>query len=156
LEARKDAQSGFIDYIKKSGRAAPLLVAKFIARQVAIETNKMLQSVKSAVPGASSSQDADAAKNDFTDAEGGEYLLADHVERLRFLELAADGDGMKHLSQVLETALPGLEQFVTEERHVTLLGKMAYNAYGVYFDGGRDDKVSLSVSLHHPPRLNSH
>jgi len=33
-----------------------------------------------------------------------------------------------------------LEQFVTEERHATLLGKMAYNAYGVYFDGGRDDK----------------
>ena len=106
----------------------------------------MLQSVKSAVPGASSSQDTDAAKNDFTDAEGGEYLLADHDERLRFLELAADADGTKHLSQVLDTAIPGFEQFVTEERHVTLLGKMAYNAYGVYFDGGRDDKVSLLVS----------
>lgn len=114
----------------------------------------MLQSVKSAVPGTSSSQDADAAKNDFTDAEGGEYLLADHVERLRFLELAADADGMKHLSQVLETALPGLEQFVTEERHVTLLGKMAYNAYGVYFDGGRDDKVSLVLFLHHQQLTN--
>ena len=150
LEARKDAQAAFIDYIKKSGRAAPLLVAKFIARQVAIETNKMVQNVKSAVPGASLSQDTTP---DFTDAEGGEYLLADHVERLRFLELTPDADGMKRLSQVLETALPGLEQFVTEERHVTLLGKMAYNAYGVYFDGGRDDKVSSTSTLPPPCRL---
>jgi len=44
------------------------------------------------------------------------------------------------LAKVLATAVPGLEQFVTDERHATLLGKMAYNAYGVCFGGGRDDK----------------
>ncbi len=141
LETRKSAQAPFVEYIKNNDRASPLLVAKFIARQVAIETNKMVQSAKSAVPALSPSQDA-TAENDFTDADGGEYLLADHIERLRYLELVPDANGMKHLSQVLESGLPGLEQFVTEERHATLLGKMAYNAYGVYFDGGRDDKVS--------------
>jgi import receptor subunit TOM20 len=141
LETRKNAQASFVEHIKNSDRASPLLVAKFIARQVAIETNKMVQTARSAVSGASLPQDA-TAQNDFTDADGGEYLLADHIERLRYLELVPDANAMKHLSQVLESGLPGLEQFVTEERHATLLGKMAYNAYGVYFDGGRDDKVS--------------
>jgi len=36
--------------------------------------------------------------------------------------------------------LPGLEQFITDERHATLLGKMVYNSYGVCFNGGREDK----------------
>ncbi|KAK2465945.1 hypothetical protein APHAL10511_001586 [Amanita phalloides] len=139
IGGREAAQTTFIDYIKKGGRAAPLLVAKFIARQVAIESNKMVQSAKAVTPGASS-QEEDKSKNDFTDAENGDYLLADHIERLRYLEMAPDPNGMKYLSQVLESALPGLEQFVTEDRHATLLGKMAYNAYGVYYDGGRDDK----------------
>ncbi|KAF8345574.1 hypothetical protein F5887DRAFT_1074303 [Amanita rubescens] len=123
LETRKNAQASFVEHIKNSDRASPLLVAKFIARQVAIETNKMVQ------------------KHQISHADGGEYLLADHIERLRYLELVPDANGMKHLAQVLESGLPGLEQFVTEERHATLLGKMAYNAYGVYFDGGRDDKT---------------
>ncbi|KAF8634791.1 hypothetical protein AX15_000707 [Amanita polypyramis BW_CC] len=142
LEARGAAQSAFVDYIKKDGRAAPLLVAKFIARQVAIETNRMVQSAKAATPGIASPQTAEQsrAENDFTDAEGGDYLLADHIERLRYLEMVPEPTAMKLLAQVLETALPGLEQFVTEERHITLLGKMTYNAYGVFYDGGRDDK----------------
>jgi hypothetical protein len=54
---------------------------------------------------------------------------------------------IKIISRVLSSALPGLEQFVTEERHATLLGKMAYNSYGVCFDGGRDDKVHLHFEI---------
>ncbi|PFH49247.1 hypothetical protein AMATHDRAFT_48863 [Amanita thiersii Skay4041] len=137
LEARKAAQAKFIEHIKQDARSSTLLVAKFIARQVAIETNKMVNASKAAVSkGSETAQET----NDFTDAEGGEYLLADHIERLRFLELTAQPEALKLLAQVLETALPGLEQFITEERHATLIGKMAYNAYGVYYDGGRDDK----------------
>jgi import receptor subunit TOM20 len=144
LETRKYAQRAFINYIQADGRAAPLLVAKLIARQVAIETNKMVQTAKAAARGVSSqlttTAEPEKSEKDFTDAESGDYLLADHIERLRYLETAPEPAAMKLLGKVLESALPGLENFVTEERHATLLGKMAYNAYGVYFDGGRDDK----------------
>ncbi|KAG5639700.1 hypothetical protein H0H81_005883 [Sphagnurus paluster] len=128
-EARLKAQEKFVAYIQKEGRAAPILVARFIARQVALETSKMVEGGRKTTE-----------KNDFTDADGGEYLLADHMERLRYLEVKPPAEELPLLVDVLQTALPGLEQFVTDERHATLLGKMAYNSFGVYFDGGRDDK----------------
>ncbi|KAG5648784.1 hypothetical protein DXG03_000133 [Asterophora parasitica] len=129
IEARRTAQEKFVTYVKKEGRAGPLLVARFIARQVALETAKMVEGGKKATE-----------KNDFTDSETGDYLLADHIERLRYLELKPNPEELPLLVDILQTALPGLEQFVTDERHATLLGKMAYNAYGVSFGGGRDDK----------------
>ncbi|GLB34124.1 putative MAS20 protein import receptor [Lyophyllum shimeji] len=128
-EARTKAQEKFVAYLKKEGRAAPILVARFIARQVALETAKMVEGGKKT-----------AEMNDFTDAEDGEYLLADHIERLRYLEVKPPEEELPLLVEILQTALPGLEQFVTDERHATLLGKMAYNAFGVSFGGGRDDK----------------
>lgn len=130
VEARRAAQADFVAYIKKEGRAAPLLVARFIARQVALETMKMVEGGKKPTE-----------KGDFTDAESGEYLLADHIERLRYLEVVPPAEELALFVKTLQTALPGLEQFVTDERHATLLGKMAYNAFGVCFGGGRDDKV---------------
>ena len=149
LETRKYAQRAFINSIQEDGRAAPLLVAKLLARQVGIETNKMLQTAKAAARGTSPqiAGESEKSEKDFTDAENGDYVLADHIERLRYLETAPEPAGMKLLGKVLESALPGLENFVTEERHATLLGKMAYNAYGVYFEGGRDDKVCSYVPL---------
>lgn len=89
-------------------------------------------------------------KNDFTDAESGDYLLADHMERLRYLEVKPSAEELPLLVDVLQTALPGLEQFVTDERHATLLGKMAYNAFGVCFGSGRDDKVNPSFHMNSP------
>jgi import receptor subunit TOM20 len=130
IEARAKAQAKFAEYIKKEGRAGPLLVARFIARQVAIETTKMLSGGK-----------ITPSKNDYTGADSEEYLLADHMERLRYLEVKPLEEELPLLVDILQTALPGLEQFVTSERHATLLGKMAYNAIGVTFGEGRDDKV---------------
>ncbi|KAG6910153.1 hypothetical protein DXG01_012912 [Tephrocybe rancida] len=125
VEKRKKAQERWAAYIKKEGRAAPLLVGRFIARQVAVETAKLINSKE---------------PSDFTDAENGTYLLADHLERLRYLEVKAPADELTALVDLLHTSLPGLEQFVTDERHKLMLGKMLYNAYGVCFNGGRDDK----------------
>lgn len=130
---REAAQIAFAQYINDKGKAIPLLVARFIARQVAGETTKM-------VPGGAATK---AAMADCPEADGGEYTLYDHIERLRYLECEAPKDEMKLLSDVLSTAVPGLEAFVTEERHATLLGKMAYNSFGICIDGGRDDKVSV-------------
>jgi mitochondrial import receptor subunit TOM20 len=143
LEQRKQAQEKFAAYIKKEGLATPLLVARFIARQVALETNKIIDSVKNTNP----------EKCDFMDAEGGGYQLADHIERLRFIEVVPPNEEFPLLVDVLKLALPGLEHFVLDERHTVLHGKMAYNAFGVTFGGGRDDKVSTLISCCSPTAM---
>lgn len=120
-------------YLQGQERTAPLLVSRFIARQVAAETAKMVND-------ASGIRGEATGKVDYTDADEGDYQLADHMERLRYLEVVPPQEQLPLLVDVLQTALPGLEQFVTDERHATLSGKMAYNAYGVCFDGGRDDR----------------
>ncbi|KAG6850624.1 hypothetical protein H0H93_010816 [Arthromyces matolae] len=125
-EARRQAQEKFVDYVKNEKRSVPLLVARFIARQVAVETSRLAQ--------------AERQPSDFTDADGGEYQLADHIERLRYVENHPASEERLTLVDVLRTALPGLEQFVTEEGHATVAGKLAYNAFGVCFGTGRDDK----------------
>src|SRR6202034_1962282 len=107
------------------------LVARFIARQVALETANMIQ------------DSAVTISSDIPEADGVRYTLYDHIEKLRYLEVVAPEEEMKLLCGVLQTALSGLEQFVTSERHATLLGKMRYNMYGVCFGNGRDDKVSV-------------
>ncbi|KAH7931323.1 MAS20-domain-containing protein [Leucogyrophana mollusca] len=127
-EDRDAAQKAFAEYLERTGKAAPLLVARFIARQVCSETAKMIPR-GIILPGTEPSL-----------TDGGEYTLYDHVERLRYLEVTPSDEEVKLLRDVLQTALPGLEQFITDERHATFLGKMAYNAYGVSFGSGRDDK----------------
>jgi import receptor subunit TOM20 len=136
LEERKRAQENFATYVKKEGRATPLLVARFIARQVVLETNKIVDNVKKTIP----------EKSDFMDTENSGYQLADHIERLRFLDVVPPKEEYLLLVDVLKNALPGLDHFVLDERHAILHGKMAYNAYGVTFGGGRDDKVSALFS----------
>lgn len=128
---REAAQAAFVQYINDKAKAVPLLVARFIARQVANETAKM-------IPGGAAVQ---AAMSDAPEADGGDYTMYDHIERLRYLECDYTEEEVKLLSNVLSTAVPGLEQFVTGDRHATLLGKMAYNSYGICIGGGRDDKV---------------
>jgi len=136
IEARQKVQANFASFIKKEGRAVPLLVARFIGRQVAREITKMTSSGQTPDP-----------KDDYTGADIEEYQLADHMERLRYLEVQSPTEEYRLLVDILQTALPGLEQFVTDERHATLLGKMAYNAMGVCFGGGRDDKAGPIVFM---------
>ena len=134
-EARRKAQAEFAEYVRKEGKAGPLLVARFIARQVAVEVQKM---------GSGSGLSRPKVVSDFTDADTGEedgYGLADHIERLRFLEVQPNVTESVALAGVLNAALPGLEEFVTQERLATLSGKMMYNAFGVSYGSGRDDKV---------------
>lgn len=136
-EARRKAQVKFAEFIKKEGRLSPLLVARFVSRQIAGETQKLVQATN---PLAAS---AAVEKNDFTDSDNlmDKYVLADHLERLRYLEVIPEPEEPRILSGVLSNALPGLEEFITFEKYATMAGKMAYNAFGVCFGGGRDDRV---------------
>jgi import receptor subunit TOM20 len=127
--ARKNAQAKFVGYVQKEKRAGPLLIARFIARQVAVETAKLAK------------KEPPEKNNDFTTADGGDYMLVDHMERLRLLEVEPTEEELPLIADVLQKTLPGLEQFVTKERYATLVGKMLYNAIGV---GSRDDKVGNS------------
>lgn len=128
---RDKAQSKFVTYLESQGKSAPLMVARFVARQVAIETGKMN-------PHRTSPSPVDLPKLVDDDED---YGLYDHMERLRFIDATVTDDETKLLCDVLAAALPGLDKTLNEERHTTYMGKMAYNAFGVCFDAGRDDKV---------------
>ncbi|KZT72532.1 MAS20-domain-containing protein [Daedalea quercina L-15889] len=128
--ARDEVQKKFADWIKTQDRSIPLLSARLVARQVAVETAKMAPNKTGAL------------MEELKEASigGTDYGLYDHMERLRFVDGKASEEETKLLCSVLGAALPGLEQSVTEERLATYHGKMAYNALGVCYAGGRDDK----------------
>lgn len=130
-DERDRAQAAFAEYIKTSGKAAPELMARLIARQVSVETAQMMTAV-----GHSPLANANVVLTD-----GGDYTFNDHLERLRYLEVASFDEGGKLFKVVLQLAIPGLEHLATEERLSVYLGMMAYNAFGICFGGGRDDKV---------------
>lgn len=132
-DERDRAQAAFAEYIQKSGKSAPELMARVIARQVSIETAQMITSM-----GHSPLANANVVLTD-----GGDYTFNDHLERLRYLDVAASEEGGKLFKTVLQLAIPGLEHLATEERLSVYLGMMAYNAFGVCFEGGRDDKVNV-------------
>jgi import receptor subunit TOM20 len=134
-QKRQDAQIAFASFVRESGRIHVTLVARFIARQVVSETVKLLPPGHPAAP---------TGTDEWT---GHGYTLFDHMERVRFLELNANEDEAEQLRSILKANLEGLEEFVTNERYTVLIGKMAYNAYGVSFSGGRDDKVRY-ILLH--------
>ncbi|KAH6914784.1 hypothetical protein BKA70DRAFT_554989 [Coprinopsis sp. MPI-PUGE-AT-0042] len=127
---RKEAQAKFADYVASEKRNNPLLAARFIARQVVNETSKLAAVAGAPVPN----------KKDYPDAEEGEYTLADHTERWRYIDVATPDQELPLLSNLLKATLPGLEAFTTESQYSTLVGKMAYNAIGVVFGQGRDDR----------------
>ena len=71
----------------------------------------------------------------------------DHMERLRYVDTQVTQEEKTLLSDVLASALPGLERLLGDDRHNILKGKMRYNSIGVGFNGGRDDKVRRDDSL---------
>ncbi|KAJ2917506.1 hypothetical protein MD484_g2931, partial [Candolleomyces efflorescens] len=159
-EKRKAAQAAFIDSIKEdntlSSRNVPTLIARFIARQVNKETAKLVRGTSMLDPTSGSSENGATTSNgefattvgDFTDAEEPQgnsskanYTLADHTERWRSVDVTPPESDSKLLTALLSTALPGLEEFTTAERHASMVGKVLYNAYGVCFgEEGRGDR----------------
>ena len=66
-----------------------------------------------------------------------EYTTWEHLERLKYLEIIPSKDdaiALKKLSSMLASKIPGLGEFVNEERYVMLKGKLAYNTYATYTD----------------------
>jgi import receptor subunit TOM20 len=139
---RSDAQIAFARFVRESDKIQATLVARFIAKQVISETLKLLPPNHPSNP---TTQPQAAADSEWT-TNG--YTLFDHMERVRFLELSGKEGEAEQLRSIMKANLPGLEEFVTDERYTTLTGKMAYNAYGISPSGGRDDKVRIFRLLH--------
>ncbi|KAL1937720.1 hypothetical protein VTO73DRAFT_12873 [Trametes versicolor] len=133
-EQRNAAQGPYVEYMKTKAKQANLLAARFVAKQIAHETINLLPTKTGPIV-EELQQMADGKDL---------YHVGDHIERLRFVEGNSSSEEVKLLGAVLGSALPGLEQSVTEERHATLVGKMGYNAIGVCIDGGRDGRPVAS------------
>ena len=134
-DARESAQTAYVEWLKANAKQANALGARFVAKQIAHETSKLVKNKDNALQ----------AEAELL-ADGGElYSVSDHMERLRFVEGNVIDEEVRLLQAVFGAALSGLEQSVNEERLAVLVGKMAYNAIGVTPDGGRDDKVSISA-----------
>lgn len=130
-EERDKAETEYTIYLKSKGKAGPVLAARLAARAIAIETAKLATKSKEPSP---------AELHQLCDDDA-DYALNDHLERLRFIDVPTDAEEQKLLRAVLATAVPGIEGSVADERYAALLGKATYNAYGVVFDEGRDDRV---------------
>lgn len=132
-EEREKAQAAVVEYLRSNKKLADFLVAKWVALQISIETSKV-------IPGSTVNPAQDLPK--YLEDDAPEYAIGDHLERLRYLEATVTPEETEILRQVFGTALPGLEGSLTDDRHTTTLGKMLYNAIGICYSGGRDDRVS--------------
>lgn len=102
MPGRSEAQDKFISFLtgEMKERNAPHLLARFLARQIAVETAKM-------IPGG----DSTVYMADLPSVEqttGMDYGLWDHVERLRFLAVSVPDEEHDIMKELLSTALPGL------------------------------------------------
>ncbi|KAI8054279.1 MAS20 protein import receptor-domain-containing protein [Syncephalis plumigaleata] len=69
-----------------------------------------------------------------TGASEEEYGIWEHLERLKYLELEPTDQDMNErraVLDVLEDKVPGVGDYFTDERYMTLKGRMLYNTYGV-------------------------
>ena len=79
------------------------------------------------------------------------YSFYDYIERLRSMEILAgptEEAEMTHCRTLLKLAMEGLEEFLDDEKYLTLKGKIAYNAFGVTYSGGRTNRVSCVGDLY--------
>ena len=138
MEARTKGQKALLEYLKETKKTHPLLVARFAATQISTEIGKLTQEV--------TKQDSSSALDlpKYVEKGSPEYGIGDHFERLRYLDQQVPEEETKVIQGVFSNSLPGLDQFLTDERHAIMLSKVAYNAIGVTFSGGRDDRVSAA------------
>jgi import receptor subunit TOM20 len=120
---RKKAQEAFVAFLQNQDakfRSYAYLTAQFVAVYLLQELLQIALGV--------SSGDAN-------------YTLSDHLERLRYLDFSNMEEQYKVVANLFENAMPGMEQFLPAQRFNILMGKIAYNTFGVCYSGGRDDKV---------------
>lgn len=84
------------------------------------------------------------AEEQMRSGEASEYGTWEHLERLRFLQIELDDDLFEERSQVLnllDSKLPGIKDFITEERYMTLKGRLMRNLQAVVDQNKEDAEV---------------
>ncbi|KAF9915400.1 hypothetical protein FBU30_002029 [Linnemannia zychae] len=112
----KGAAQALRDYTKESRNIVPGILAKFLAKMVYDESSN----------------------------SGAEYNSFDHLERLVYVEKPLGPDEEKEmelLKAALEASIPGIDQFITEKRYMTMKARLLYNLYGV------SSAISTSLSV---------
>lgn len=114
----------------KSGKVKyPLMIARFLAKMVHEETQKVATGIEE------------------------EYSTWDHIERLRFLSVNPsdkESKEIKLMRDLFETKVPGMEEFISEERYLMLKGKLLYNAYGIHTDHNIKENLEETVRSSQP------
>lgn len=139
---RRQAQEAFAAHVKASGKLSPLITAKFFARMISNEIAKILPSDAAPPP-----------PNDLPEPDdGAQHAFYDHMDRLRFLEvMESKAEDMETtlLKDMLDGAMPGLEEFIKDDRYLMLKGKALFNTIGVAYSGGRLNKVRSHPNVDH-------
>ncbi|KAF9963227.1 hypothetical protein BGZ65_005067 [Modicella reniformis] len=63
-----------------------------------------------------------------------EYSSFDHMEQLRYLGISSSEEEEKEmelLKGALGSNIPGIDEFITEERYLLMKGRLLYNIYGI-------------------------
>ncbi|CAO3564612.1 unnamed protein product [Mortierella alpina] len=94
------------DYTKETRKLVPEMLAKFLVKMVYEESLN----------------------------RGEEYNSFDHMERLRYLDVPASAEEEKEielLKLALGSNIPGIDEFITEERYLLMKGRLLYNSYAI-------------------------
>lgn len=137
-EERKTAQEAFATLVRGSGRTAALLIIRFVGQLLADEHQRLIGSeLKYELP-------VVEKESKLT------YSFYDYIERLRSMEIIAGEHEKEEMDQcrtLLKIAVEGLEEFLDDEKYLTLKGKVAYNSFGVTYGSGRTDRVSPGTRI---------
>ncbi|KAJ1649747.1 mitochondrial import receptor subunit tom20 [Dispira simplex] len=104
---------------------SPLLIAKFFGHMITVEKQKQLAGTE------------------------GDYTVWERLERLESLSLNGSSDdygNQKAICELVGKKVSGLEDFMNEERYLSLKGKMLYNAIGVRAHTDDDTAPSMGAS----------
>ncbi|KLO18058.1 MAS20-domain-containing protein [Schizopora paradoxa] len=127
-EVRKEAQAEFVKQWTSTGNSSSMIVARLVILQIIAELAKQLKV-------------AEGLKKDLPEvAISLDRSVYDHFERLRFLDIVVPDGEYVAFRELLAQTFPDLAETYSEERHALFRGKMAYNAIGVCFGGGRTDR----------------
>jgi len=127
-ESRKQAQAEFLQQWKSTNSLSSMLIARLVVLQIIAELAKQLKS-------------AEGLKKDLPEAAINlDRSVYDHFERLRFLDTTVPDGEYEAFKKLLSQTFPEFADSYSDERHALFKGKMAYNAIGVCFGGGRDDR----------------
>jgi import receptor subunit TOM20 len=83
----------------------------------------------------------DMKKSTMPNPEG--FGVWDHLERLRYLEIQPTEDDKAHMAMLrdlLSSKVPGLEEFLNEERYLLLKGKFLYNQFAITGNPGANNR----------------